>query len=97
MKIKDEDARDRDDRLGKAYLTLAQEQMQNGYLLEHEKLKVLKRKGSIVPYIATYLTAALPGQHLVIHPYVELSVRVSEMQEDCPLDRAYTTGPSTLI
>jgi hypothetical protein len=94
MRVKDEDVRDRDDRLGKAYLDLTQEQMHDGFELVHHKAVVMKRKGSIVPYITTYLTAVLPGQHLVLHPRIELSVKVVAM-EDCPLERAYTAGPST--
>jgi len=94
MKLKDEDARDRDDRLGKAYLDLTRDQMRDGFELVHHKAVVMKRKGSVVPYIATYLTAMLPGQHLVLHPRIELSVKVVAMEGDPPLDRPYTIGPN---
>jgi hypothetical protein len=97
MRIMDEDVRDRDDRLGKAYLNINQEQMYDGFELVHEKVRVLKRKGSIVPYITTYVTAILPGQHLILHPQVEISLRVIAMRRVCSIDRAYTIGPRMSI
>jgi Ca2+-dependent lipid-binding protein len=97
LKIKavDEDCGGRDDRLGKAYLQLSSEHVKEGYELKQKNLRISKRKGSVVPYIMTYVVGVLPGQRIVLHPEVIVSVKVLHKdKKKLEYMKAYTIGPS---
>lgn len=97
MAVKDEDANDRDDRLGKAYAEFTDGELRDGFEVQNKEVKVMKRKGSVVPYIQTYVAAILPGQHLRKHNRVILSVRVLGRAENQTDERVFTVGPSKWI
>nr|GAT53497.1 predicted protein [Mycena chlorophos] len=97
MVLYDEDpgAKISPDRLGKATARFGAEQIKEGWeLVEHEYV-LQKRKGDLHPYLLTYFVALLPGEKLLKHNRVVVSVRVlakdGEMSED---SRIYTLGPN---
>ncbi|KAF7371024.1 C2 domain-containing protein [Mycena sanguinolenta] len=82
------------DRLGKAVARFASDQMKPGFESLETEYVLQKRKGDLHPYILTYLTALLPGEKLVKHNRVVVSVRVLRKDEDQAEPRLYTLGPN---
>ncbi|KAJ6485689.1 hypothetical protein C8R45DRAFT_903395 [Mycena sanguinolenta] len=82
------------DRLGKAVARFASEQMKPGFESLETEYVLQKRKGDLHPYILTYLTALLPGEKLLKHNRVVVSVRVLRKDEDQDEHRLYTLGPN---
>ena len=97
MSVKDEDANDRDDRLGKSYAYFTNGAIHDGFEVRNKEVKIMKRKGSVVPYIQTYVAAVLPGQHLRKHNRVAISVKVLGRAENQIDDRPFTVGPSECV
>lgn len=90
----DEDVKDRDDRLGKARVHFTHEMMFVGFDFHERDFKVQKRKGSIAPYVMTYLAPIFPGQKLRKHPRVVVSARIVDKSMAHGDYRVYTVGPS---
>ncbi|KAF8166620.1 hypothetical protein K438DRAFT_1857047 [Mycena galopus ATCC 62051] len=82
------------DRLGKAVARFEADQMKEGFESLETEYVLQKRKGDLHPYILTYLTALLPGQKLMKHNRVVVSVRVLRKDEDQNENRLYTLGPN---
>ncbi|KAJ7035580.1 hypothetical protein C8F04DRAFT_511923 [Mycena alexandri] len=83
------------DRLGKAVAEFGPEEMKEGFTRLETEYVLQKRKGDLHPYILTYLTALLPGEKLVKHNRVIVSVRVLRKDPEQTDDsRMYTLGPN---
>ena len=96
MRLKDEDETGRDDRLGKAYLHVTTDMMKVGAQLKDHECKIWKRKGNFRPWIQTYITSVIPGQHLRKHGRVFVTVRVLDKDKKCGYLRMHTVGPSNI-
>lgn len=94
LAVIDEDVNDRDDRLGKAQIQFTHEMMFVGFDFQEREFKVQKRKGSIAPYVMTYLAPILPGQKLLKHPRIIVSAKIIEKTQAHGDSRVYTIGPS---
>lgn len=94
MKLVDEDPGDRDDRMGKADARFEAGVLREGYEVREHAYKIEKRRGSFRPWIQTYLVAVLPGQKLIKHNRVVVSVKVIGKAADQNDRRVYTVGPS---
>ncbi|KAK7031582.1 C2 domain-containing protein [Favolaschia claudopus] len=98
MVVYDEDAGSKPklspDRLGKAVARFGPEQMKEGFESLETEYVMKKRKGDLHPYILTYLSALRPGQKLVRHNRVVVSMRVLRKDEDVQELRLYTLGPN---
>ncbi|KAJ6607015.1 hypothetical protein B0H10DRAFT_1819115, partial [Mycena sp. CBHHK59/15] len=99
MVLYDEDpgAKLSSDRLGKAVARFGPDQMAEGFESREQEYVLQKRKGDLHPYILTYLTALLPGEKLVKHNRVIVSVRVLRRDEQTDDLRMYTLGPSKRV
>ncbi|KAJ7272727.1 hypothetical protein B0H12DRAFT_1091728 [Mycena haematopus] len=82
------------DRLGKAVAQFEAGQMKPGFESLTTEYVLQKRRGDLHPYILTYLTALLPGEKLLKHNRVVVSVRVLRKDEDQEEPRLYTLGPN---
>ncbi|KAJ7132334.1 hypothetical protein C8R44DRAFT_611969 [Mycena epipterygia] len=83
------------DRLGKAVARFGPEQMKEGFESIEAEYTLQKRKGDLHPYILTYLTALLPGEKLMKHNRVIVSMRVLRKDADQKDGRRlYTLGPN---
>lgn len=95
MRVRDEDVRNKDDRLGKAVADFSRSGLiREGFKMSEEQFKIMKRKGSFRPWIQTYLAALIPGQKLRKHNRVTISVEVLSKCPDQNDRRIYTIGPS---
>ncbi|CAK5273835.1 unnamed protein product [Mycena citricolor] len=95
MLLYDEDpgAKFSSDRLGKAVARFGGSQMHQGFESLDQDYTLQKRKGDLHPYILTYLTALLPGEKLLKHNRVVVSVRIVREHEPGE-QRLYTLGPN---
>lgn len=93
MMLVDEDAKDRDDRLGRAELEFTREMLHKGFELENKEVKVKKRRGSVLPYVLTYAAGILPGQRVRKHTRVIISAKVVGKTSSVDNVRVYTLGP----
>ncbi|KAJ6580991.1 hypothetical protein B0H19DRAFT_1113190 [Mycena capillaripes] len=82
------------DRLGKAVALFGPDQMKEGFESLEQEYKLQKRKGDLHPYILTYLAALLPGEKLLKHNRVFVTVRVLRKDEEQKDARLYTLGPN---
>ncbi|THH11170.1 hypothetical protein EW145_g837 [Phellinidium pouzarii] len=94
LSVIDEDVKDRDDRLGKAEARFTRDMMHEGFEVREKEFKIQKRRGSVLPYIMTYLAPILPGQHLRKHPRIIISAKVVGKTKTLDDSRVYTIGPN---
>ena len=72
--------------------------MHEGFEFREKEFKVKKRRGSVVPYILTYLEGTIPGHHVRKHNRVVLSAKVVGKTKVKENDfRVHTVGPSKHI
>ncbi|KAI5122779.1 hypothetical protein M0805_000123 [Coniferiporia weirii] len=93
LSVIDDDVKDRDDRLGKAEARFTEGMMYDGFKIKEKEFKIQKRRGSIAPYVMTYLAPILPGQRLRKHPRLIISATVIGKNNSSD-NRVYTIGPN---